>query len=112
MLGFDFEPHDAFEQMLGFIKQIQPDGVYISILTPFPGTEIGSRLEAEGRIFERNWAYYDTRHLVFERRYKQNGNCFGTMSSAEFMAGFNWLVAEADTEIKKWSRFAAPSRVL
>ena len=112
MLGFDFEPRDAFEQMLEFIKQIRPDGVYISILTPFPGTEIGSRFEAEGRIFERNWAYYDTRHLVFERRYRQDGTRFGTMTSEEFLSGFNWLVNEAQSEIKKWSRIEAASQVL
>jgi radical SAM superfamily enzyme YgiQ (UPF0313 family) len=112
MLGFDFEPQDAFEKMLEFIKQIQPDGVYISILTPFPGTDIGSRLEAEGRIFERNWAYYDTRHLVFERRYKQNGHRSGTMSSTDFMEGFNWLITEAGQEIERWSRFEEPSQVL
>ncbi|MBN1219832.1 MAG: cobalamin-dependent protein [Anaerolineae bacterium] len=112
MLGFDFEPSDAFEQMLAFIKQIQPDGVYISILTPFPGTKIGAKLEAEERIFHKNWAHYDTRHLVFERRYTKNDNSLGVMSHDEFMTGFNWLVNEAELEIKKWSRFQAETQVL
>lgn len=45
MVGFDFEPIDVFEQMLAFIEKVRPEGVYISILTPFPGTQIGSRLK-------------------------------------------------------------------
>jgi radical SAM superfamily enzyme YgiQ (UPF0313 family) len=112
MLGFDFEPSDAFEQMLAFIKQIQPDGVYISILTPFPGTKIGAKLEAEGRVFHKNWAQYDTRHLVFERRFIKNDNSLGVMSHDEFMTGFHWLVEEAESEIKKWSRFQTEAQVL
>jgi radical SAM superfamily enzyme YgiQ (UPF0313 family) len=112
MVGFDFEPRNACEQMLDFIKQIQPDGVYISILTPFPGTPIGEKLDAEGRIFDRNWAHYDTRHLVFERRFTSDGQRLGIMTSEEFMRGFQWLVAEAETAINRWSRFETASSVL
>lgn len=112
MLGFDFEPRDAFEQMLGFIRDIQPDGVYISILTPFPGTQIGAKMIEQGRIRETNWAYYDTRHLVFERHYQNGDARTGVMPAEEFMTGFKWLLAQAETEMQKWSQFADESRVL
>ncbi|MBF0120325.1 MAG: radical SAM protein [Desulfobacterales bacterium] len=112
MLGFDFEPADAFEQMLSFIQHIQPDGVYISILTPFPGTKINEQLETQKRIFERDWMYYDTRHLVFERWFKRNENQYGVMKRDEFMAGFKLLIKESESEIKKWSRFNIESKVL
>ena len=112
MLGFDFEPRDVFEQMLAFIVKIKPDGVYLSILTPFPGTQIAERLEAENRITERKWALYDTRHLVFERRNLHNGHHLSVIPHAEFVAGYEWLVRESALEIKKWSRFQNEGQVL
>lgn len=111
MLGFDFEPSDAFERMLEFIKQVHPDGVYISILTPFPGTKIGAQMEAERRLYHKSWGLYDTRHLVFERHYQRSNGTVGVMPPNEFAAGFLWLIQEAESEMSKWSRFAQ-SRVL
>lgn len=35
------------------------------ILTPYPGTRLHARLEADGRITRRNWDLYDTRHCVY-----------------------------------------------
>ncbi len=112
MLGFDFEPRDAFDQMLGFIRKIHPDGVYISVLTPFPGTKIGAKLEAEGRLYHKYWGLYDTRHLVFERHYQRGDGTFGVMPPNEFAAGFQWLVRETEAEMAKWSRFGPNSQVL
>ncbi len=36
------------------------------ILTPYPGTALHKRIEAEGRILTTNWDLYDTRHTVFQ----------------------------------------------
>ncbi len=112
MLGFDFEPSDAFERMIEFIKQVHPDGVYLSILTPFPGTKIGDKMEAENRLYHKSWGLYDTRHLVFERHYQRSNGTIGVMPPHEFAAGFQWLVQEAESEMSKWSRFEDKSRVL
>ena len=35
------------------------------ILTPYPGTALHTRMEAQGRILTRDWDRYDTRHAVF-----------------------------------------------
>jgi len=35
------------------------------ILTPYPGTALHTRLQAEGRITTSDWDLYDTRHTVF-----------------------------------------------
>jgi radical SAM superfamily enzyme YgiQ (UPF0313 family) len=35
------------------------------ILTPYPGTALHGRMEAEGRMLHRDWDRYDTRHTVF-----------------------------------------------
>ena len=38
------------------------------ILTPYPGTALFARMEAEGRLLHRDWDRYDTRHVVFRTR--------------------------------------------
>ena len=37
-----------------------------AVVTPFPGTALYQRLEAEGRILTRNWELYDGQHVVFQ----------------------------------------------
>ena len=37
-------------------------------MTPYPGTGLFRRMDAEGRIVHRDWDRYDTRHVVFEPR--------------------------------------------
>jgi len=34
-------------------------------MTPYPGTALHKRIQAEGRITTSNWNLYDTRHTVF-----------------------------------------------
>jgi hypothetical protein len=36
------------------------------ILTPYPGTALHARLQAQGRITSQDWDLYDTRHAVFQ----------------------------------------------
>jgi len=105
MVGFDFEPADCFEKVLDYIIQLKPDGSYISILTPLPGTVTALQLEAEGRITDRNWANYDTRHLVFKRKYRKNEKASGYVEHEDFMQGYQWLVNQARKVTKEWSKF-------
>ena len=37
----------------------------MSILTPFPRTKVYEVLEAQKRIFTRDWSLYDGQHIVF-----------------------------------------------
>jgi hypothetical protein len=37
-----------------------------AIATPFPGTPLYQRLEAQGRILTRDWERYDGQHAVFQ----------------------------------------------
>lgn len=41
------------------------DTLQISILTPFPGTRVYDFLEAQKRIFTKDWSLYDGHHIVF-----------------------------------------------
>jgi len=101
MVGFDFEPREIFPQMLSFIKGIQPNGVYLSILTPLPGTKTARLLTDQGRIQETNWDYYDTRHLVFQARYSRGENQTGAWSKNSFLEGYAWLINQIPSALQK-----------
>jgi hypothetical protein len=37
----------------------------MAILTPFPGTKVYESLDAQKRIFTKDWSLYDGQHVVF-----------------------------------------------
>lgn len=63
--GSDEEDASVFERTLEMVTKTKIDLPRYSILTPFPKTKLYADLEAEGRIFERDWAMYDVEHCVF-----------------------------------------------
>ena len=52
------------------------------ILTPYPGTVLFKRLEAEGHILTYNWDQYDTAHVVFRP---------ACMTVEELERGYVWI---------------------
>jgi radical SAM superfamily enzyme YgiQ (UPF0313 family) len=68
VLGLDSDDEGVFERTLRFIEDSAIDIVRIAIATPLPGTRLYAELEAEGRILERDWGYYDMEHVVFRPR--------------------------------------------
>lgn len=65
MFGFDTDMPTVFEETLKVIKDLKIDVADFSILTPFPGTPLYTKLEAEGRILTKNWKYYNMGNVVF-----------------------------------------------
>jgi radical SAM superfamily enzyme YgiQ (UPF0313 family) len=59
------------------------------ILTPYPGTALYDRLEAEERILHRNWDLYDTRHVVFRPR-SMNGTDLGAGYRSAYRDFYRW----------------------
>ena len=57
----------------------------MSLLTPYPNTELHRRLAGEGRIIDTNWENYDYGHEVFRPR---------RMSADELADGFIELLGE------------------
>lgn len=56
IIGLDGHGLDIFDQVFDFVKEIELYEVQITILTPFPGTPLYSRLEKENRLIEpHNW---------------------------------------------------------
>jgi radical SAM superfamily enzyme YgiQ (UPF0313 family) len=63
--GLDGDTPDVFERTVRFAIDAAIDLPRFAIVTPFPGTPLHRRLEAEGRILTRDWSLYDAQHVVF-----------------------------------------------
>ncbi len=68
VMGCDNDTPAVFEQTLRFCEDARLEAAIFPILTPYPGTTVRRRLEAEGRIFNNNWQDYDMEHVTFQPR--------------------------------------------
>src|SRR5262249_33543836 len=69
VLGFDHDRPDVFAKTVAWIEANRLECATFHILTPYPGTPLFQDMEAQGRILHRDWARYDTGHVVFRPRY-------------------------------------------
>ena len=65
VFGLDDDGPEVFDATTRFAIETRIDLPRYAILTPFPGTALFRRLEAEGRILTRDWELYDGQHVVF-----------------------------------------------
>jgi len=65
VFGLDGDNVGVFDQAYDFVQKAKLESPYFSILTPYPGTRMFSRLEAEGRIIDRDWSKYNTNYVVY-----------------------------------------------
>lgn len=85
VFGFDHDLPGIFKDTLDFLEQAGVQNATFNILTPFPGTPLFHRLEAEGRILTRDWRKYNSRvDVVYQPR---------RMSTDELLAGFRYANA-------------------
>ncbi|MCX7934913.1 MAG: DUF4070 domain-containing protein, partial [Planctomycetota bacterium] len=66
IFGLDEDDEGVFDRTVAFIMQHRIDAAQFHILTPFPGTPLFAKLEAAGRIVERDWSRYTTNEVVFQ----------------------------------------------
>ena len=66
VMGCDGDTPAVFEQTLRFCEDARLEAAIFPILTPYPGTAVRRRLEAEGRILSNNWQDYDMEHVTFQ----------------------------------------------
>jgi len=64
--GDEFDTPEYIKQNIRFFCSLPLGYVLISILTPFPGTELFNRLRAEKRLRHYNWEDYDILHCVYK----------------------------------------------
>lgn len=65
VLGFDHDGPDVFDRTVAWIEANRLECATFHVLTPYPGTPLFRRMEAEGRLLHRDWSLYDTAHVVF-----------------------------------------------
>jgi radical SAM superfamily enzyme YgiQ (UPF0313 family) len=66
VFGMDDDDETVFDRTVAWAIQQGIETATFHILTPYPGTNLHARMEAEGRIRSANWDHYDTRHAVFQ----------------------------------------------
>ena len=82
VFGFDHDTSAIFEETLDFLEEAGVQNATFNMLTPYPGTPLYQRLEAQGRILTRDWRKYNGRtDVVFQPN---------RMSVDELAAGFRY----------------------
>lgn len=82
VFGFDQDTKEIFKDTIDFLENAGVQNATFNILTPYPGTSLFKRLEAEGRILTYDWSKYNARtDVVYTPR---------NMSADELLEGFNW----------------------
>lgn len=92
VLGSDEDSPETVRQTVKFCNQFKVDSAQFAILFPIPGTRLYQQLEAEGRIFTKDWSLYDGTHVVFRPK---------NMKAAELQRLFLWA----------WKKFYSLARL-
>jgi radical SAM superfamily enzyme YgiQ (UPF0313 family) len=82
VLGNDGDTPEIFPKLLHFCEEARLEAAIFPLLTPYPGTAVRRRLEAEGRIISSNWSDYDMEHINFQPR---------GMTIQQLQEGYDWL---------------------
>lgn len=64
---FGMDGHDAsvFDRTIDWAISNGIETATFHILTPYPSTDLYTRMQQQGRLLHSNWDLYDTRHTVF-----------------------------------------------
>jgi len=97
VFGMDGDDASVFERTVDWAIEQGIETATFHILTPYPGTALHKRMEAQGRITTDDWDLYDTRHTVFRP---------ARMSAEELERGY-W---RAYGDFYKWRSIARGAR--
>jgi radical SAM superfamily enzyme YgiQ (UPF0313 family) len=95
VVGFDHDGPDCFSRLAEWVEDNRLESATFHILTPYPGTPLFKQLEAEGRLLTKDWARYDTAHVVFQPR---------RMTPSELATGYAWLYQRLFSPASIWRR--------
>jgi radical SAM superfamily enzyme YgiQ (UPF0313 family) len=93
VFGMDEDDGDVFRRTVDWAIEHGITTATFHIQTPYPGTRLFARMDAEGRIVTRDWDLYDTRHVVFRP---------ARLVPDALKAGYDW----AYREFYRWSSLA------
>ena len=78
----EFDKPRYLQENIRFFSSLPLGYVLVSILTPFPGTELFQRLVKENRILHYNWEDYDVMHCVYKPLYMSSKEVEGYLAKA------------------------------
>jgi radical SAM superfamily enzyme YgiQ (UPF0313 family) len=127
IIGFPSETPESIQEDLKTLAGLELDVTQITIVTPHPRTQLWGELEAKYGIFEKDWAKFDTKHLVWGHPNCGPGSLEALLGEGfELCYGKKWLrrtvtkflssrVQRRDLTDLLWSpvrsRWAAPARL-
>ena len=85
VFGMDDDDEDVFARTVDWAIAQGVTTATFHIQTPYPGTRLFARMEAEGRIVTRDWDLYDTRHVVYRP---------ARLAPETLKAGYDWAYGE------------------
>ena len=97
VFGMDDDDADVFRRTVDWAIEHGLTTATFHIQTPYPGTALYARMEAERRITTRNWDEYDTRHVVYRT---------ARLTPDELKNGYDW----AYREFYRWSSIWSAAR--
>jgi radical SAM superfamily enzyme YgiQ (UPF0313 family) len=103
VLGFDHDGPDVFDRTVSWIEENRLECATFHILTPYPGTPLFRKLEADGRILHRDWDRYDTAHVVFRPK---------RMNAEELAAGYASCYQRLFSHASIWRRRPTDARAV
>lgn len=103
VFGFDNDDESVFERAVEFLTKNQVELAYFNVLTPLPGTALFDRYNKAGRIFDRDWAKYDGKHVVFNP---------SRMTPEQLQEGFHWANHQFYSLPNIWRRLSGTQQRL
>lgn len=103
VFGFDNDDESVFERAVEFLTKNQVELAYFNVLTPLPGTALFDRYNKAGRIFDRDWAKYDGKHVVFHP---------SRMTPEQLQEGFHWANHQFYSLPNIWRRLSGTQQRL
>ena len=101
VFGFDHDDESVFERAVEFLIKNQVELAYFNVLTPLPGTALYERYNQAGRIFDRDWAKYDGKHVVFSP---------SRMTAEQLQEGFFWANHQFYSIPSIWRRLSGTTQ--
>ncbi len=95
VFGFDHDRPGVFEKTVAWIEENRLTCSTFHILTPYPGTPLFRRLEAEGRLLHKDWRLYNTSHVVFRPKH---------MTPEQLTDGYAWCYRRLFSHRSIWHR--------
>ena len=64
VFGLDDDTNKVFDNTYQFIKKAKPAFLQACSLTPYPGTDVFTRMKKENRILTDDWSQFDAKKVI------------------------------------------------